>query len=192
MQLLRRGAVEDFEDDHGNVALRPLLIGVYTAHSLATHAGTLESHRPRSRCTGPPAGPAGLRARGRPHRGGRRPRPSSRSPGDDTGLVVVGGIDGRGVELVRRARGWLAGRGIDAPLVFAGRACRAARCGRGRGRRGGAPPGVSARCRDDRPAADRPAGRPARPPRRQAWSRPPGCSRWSARCPRSGRSAALT
>src|ERR1044071_1714262 len=42
-------------------------------------------------------------------------------PGDDAGLVVVGGIDGHGVELVRRARGWLAGRGIDVPLVFAGR-----------------------------------------------------------------------
>src|SRR4051812_4878656 len=43
------------------------------------------------------------------------------APGDDTGLVVVGGIDGHGVELVRRARSWLDGRGIDAPLVFAGR-----------------------------------------------------------------------
>jgi hypothetical protein len=42
-------------------------------------------------------------------------------PGDDAGLVVVGGIDGHGVELVRRARGWLAGCGIDVPLVFAGR-----------------------------------------------------------------------
>src|SRR4051812_49739983 len=43
------------------------------------------------------------------------------APGDDTGLVVVGGIDGNGVELVRRARSWLDGRGIDAPLVFTGR-----------------------------------------------------------------------
>jgi hypothetical protein len=41
--------------------------------------------------------------------------------GEDPGLVVVGGVDGHGVELVRRARGWLAGRGIDVPLVFAGR-----------------------------------------------------------------------
>jgi len=42
-------------------------------------------------------------------------------PGDDAGLVLVGGTDGHGVERIRRARGWLDGRGIDAPVVFAGR-----------------------------------------------------------------------
>ncbi|HEX3757588.1 MAG TPA: DUF4388 domain-containing protein, partial [Kofleriaceae bacterium] len=42
-------------------------------------------------------------------------------PGGGAGLVLVGGADGRAVELIRRARGWLDGRGIDAPVVFAGR-----------------------------------------------------------------------
>jgi chemotaxis protein histidine kinase CheA len=42
-------------------------------------------------------------------------------PGEDTGLVVVGGVDGQGVELVRRARGWLDDHGIDAPIMFTGR-----------------------------------------------------------------------
>ena len=42
-------------------------------------------------------------------------------PGDDTGLVVVGGVDGRGLELVRRTRALLDDRQIDAPIVFAGR-----------------------------------------------------------------------
>ncbi|HEY6175321.1 MAG TPA: DUF4388 domain-containing protein, partial [Kofleriaceae bacterium] len=42
-------------------------------------------------------------------------------PGVDTGLVVVGGSDGRGTELLRRARSWLDSHGIDAPIVFAGR-----------------------------------------------------------------------
>src|SRR5262245_29260752 len=70
MQTLRRGAVEDFENDHGNVALNHSLIEVYTAHSFATHAGTLESHRARCRRAGQPAGPAGLRARERPDRPG--------------------------------------------------------------------------------------------------------------------------
>ena len=42
-------------------------------------------------------------------------------PGRDTGLVVVGGVDGQGVELVRRARGWLDDHEVDAPIVFAGR-----------------------------------------------------------------------
>jgi Domain of unknown function (DUF4388) len=42
-------------------------------------------------------------------------------PGDDTGLVVVGGVDGHGLDLVRRSRAWLDGRRIDAPIIFAGR-----------------------------------------------------------------------
>src|SRR5437763_148519 len=42
-------------------------------------------------------------------------------PGQDTGLVVVGGVDGQGVELLHRVRGWLDGHGVDAPIVFAGR-----------------------------------------------------------------------
>ena len=42
-------------------------------------------------------------------------------PGDDTGLVVVGGVDGQGLELVRRTRALLNDRQIDAPIVFAGR-----------------------------------------------------------------------
>src|SRR5512140_1076434 len=42
-------------------------------------------------------------------------------PGDDTGLVVVGGVDGQGLELVRRTRALLDDRQIDAPIVFAGR-----------------------------------------------------------------------
>ena len=42
-------------------------------------------------------------------------------PADDAGLVVVGGVDGQGLDLVRRVRGLLAGRGVDAPIVFAGR-----------------------------------------------------------------------
>ncbi|HEX7839676.1 MAG TPA: DUF4388 domain-containing protein, partial [Kofleriaceae bacterium] len=41
--------------------------------------------------------------------------------GGDTGLVVVGGTDGQGLELVRRARSWLDSHGIDVPIVFAGR-----------------------------------------------------------------------
>lgn len=41
--------------------------------------------------------------------------------GDDTGLVVVGGTNGQGLELVHRTRSWLDGRGVDAPIVFAGR-----------------------------------------------------------------------
>ena len=42
-------------------------------------------------------------------------------PGDDAGLVVVGGVDGQGLDLVRRARALLDDRGVDAPIVFAGR-----------------------------------------------------------------------
>jgi hypothetical protein len=42
-------------------------------------------------------------------------------PGDDAGLVVVGGIDGQGPALVQRVRALLDGRGIDVPIVFAGR-----------------------------------------------------------------------
>src|SRR3954469_21630102 len=42
-------------------------------------------------------------------------------PGDDAGLVVVGGIDGQGPALVQRVRSLLDGRGIDVPIVFAGR-----------------------------------------------------------------------
>src|SRR4051812_49095860 len=41
--------------------------------------------------------------------------------GEDTGLVVVGGVDGAGLDLVRRTRARLADRQIDAPIVFAGR-----------------------------------------------------------------------
>jgi hypothetical protein len=47
--------------------------------------------------------------------------PDPAVPGADTGLVVVGGVDGAGVELIRRARGWLDRHGVDAPIVFAGR-----------------------------------------------------------------------
>ncbi|TMQ26667.1 MAG: DUF4388 domain-containing protein [Deltaproteobacteria bacterium] len=42
-------------------------------------------------------------------------------PPEDTGLVVVGGVDGQGIELLGRARSWLDGNGVDAPIVFAGR-----------------------------------------------------------------------
>jgi uncharacterized protein DUF4388 len=42
-------------------------------------------------------------------------------PADDTGLVVVGGCDGQGIDLVRQARGWLDAHRVDAPIVFAGR-----------------------------------------------------------------------
>jgi hypothetical protein len=42
-------------------------------------------------------------------------------PGEDTGLVVVGGNDDQGTELVRRARGWLYDHRLDVPIVFAGR-----------------------------------------------------------------------
>ena len=42
-------------------------------------------------------------------------------PAEDAGLVVVGGVDGQGLDLVRRVRALLAGRGIDAPIVFTGR-----------------------------------------------------------------------
>src|SRR5437868_6415937 len=42
-------------------------------------------------------------------------------PGDDVGLVVVGGVNGQGLELVRRTRALLDDRRIDAPIVFAGR-----------------------------------------------------------------------
>lgn len=42
-------------------------------------------------------------------------------PGDDVGLVVVGGGEGQGLELVRHTRKLLDDRRIDAPIVFAGR-----------------------------------------------------------------------
>jgi DNA-binding response OmpR family regulator len=42
-------------------------------------------------------------------------------PGEDAGLVVVGGVDGQGLEGLRRIRGELSGRGQDTPIVFAGR-----------------------------------------------------------------------
>jgi DNA-binding response OmpR family regulator len=42
-------------------------------------------------------------------------------PDDDAGLVVVGGVDGQGLALVRRARQLLDQRRIDAPIMFAGR-----------------------------------------------------------------------
>jgi DNA-binding response OmpR family regulator len=42
-------------------------------------------------------------------------------PGDDTGLVVVGGVDGQGLDLIRRSRAWLDGRRLTAPILFAGR-----------------------------------------------------------------------
>src|SRR5882762_8688214 len=45
-------------------------------------------------------------------------------PGNDAGLVVVGGVDGQALELVRRARARLDDRNIDAPIVFAGRGVR--------------------------------------------------------------------
>ena len=42
-------------------------------------------------------------------------------PTEDTGLVVVGGADGRAVDLVRRARALLEADHADVPIVFAGR-----------------------------------------------------------------------
>jgi len=42
-------------------------------------------------------------------------------PGDDAGLVVVGGSDGQSLELIRRTRALLDFRQIDVPLIFAGR-----------------------------------------------------------------------
>src|SRR5262252_5038845 len=42
-------------------------------------------------------------------------------PGQDAGLVVVGGSNGQGVDLVRGARSWLDSHGVDAPIVFTGR-----------------------------------------------------------------------
>jgi len=42
-------------------------------------------------------------------------------PGDDAGLVVVGGVDGQSLDLVRRVRRLLDDRQLDAPIVFAGR-----------------------------------------------------------------------
>src|SRR6201995_4836871 len=47
--------------------------------------------------------------------------PTLELPGPDTGLGGVGGGEGQGVELVRPARGWLDGHGVDAPIGFAGR-----------------------------------------------------------------------
>ncbi|HEU4731172.1 MAG TPA: DUF4388 domain-containing protein [Kofleriaceae bacterium] len=44
----------------------------------------------------------------------------SEIPADDTGLVVVGGVDGEALELVRGARTWLDDHGLDTPIVFAG------------------------------------------------------------------------
>jgi hypothetical protein len=42
-------------------------------------------------------------------------------PGHEPGLVVVGGVDGRALELVRGTRKWLDDQHLDAPIVFAGR-----------------------------------------------------------------------
>ena len=42
-------------------------------------------------------------------------------PTEDTGLVVVGGADGRAVDLVRRARALLEADHADVPIVFVGR-----------------------------------------------------------------------
>ena len=42
-------------------------------------------------------------------------------PGDETGLVVVGGVDGAALDLVRRTRAWLDEHKVVAPLIFAGR-----------------------------------------------------------------------
>ncbi|MBC7978787.1 MAG: DUF4388 domain-containing protein, partial [Myxococcales bacterium] len=42
-------------------------------------------------------------------------------PGEDTGLVMICGIEGSGLELVRRTRAQLLERRIDVPIVFAGR-----------------------------------------------------------------------
>lgn len=42
-------------------------------------------------------------------------------PGEDTGLVVVGGVDGAALDRVRQARAKLAEHELDAPIVFAGR-----------------------------------------------------------------------
>src|SRR5687767_721913 len=42
-------------------------------------------------------------------------------PTEETGLVVVGGQDGRAVELVKKAREALEASHADAPIVFAGR-----------------------------------------------------------------------
>ncbi|HEX2686381.1 MAG TPA: DUF4388 domain-containing protein, partial [Kofleriaceae bacterium] len=42
-------------------------------------------------------------------------------PGDDVGLVVVGGENGQGLEFVRRTRALLGDRRIDVPILFAGR-----------------------------------------------------------------------
>ncbi|MBX3155609.1 MAG: DUF4388 domain-containing protein [Deltaproteobacteria bacterium] len=44
--------------------------------------------------------------------------------GGDAGLVVVGGVDGRALDLVRRTRSLLEAARIDAPIVFAGRGVR--------------------------------------------------------------------
>lgn len=40
--------------------------------------------------------------------------------GGDAGLVLVGGVDGQGLDLVRRVRARLADRKLDVPVVFAG------------------------------------------------------------------------
>ncbi len=45
-------------------------------------------------------------------------------PADDAGLVVVGGEDGRALDLLRRTRLLLETHHIDAPIVFAGRGVR--------------------------------------------------------------------
>ncbi|HZJ70381.1 MAG TPA: DUF4388 domain-containing protein, partial [Planctomycetota bacterium] len=45
-------------------------------------------------------------------------------PGDDAGLVVIGGADGAALEVVRRARAWRDDRHLDAPILFASRGVR--------------------------------------------------------------------
>jgi hypothetical protein len=50
--------------------------------------------------------------------------PALELPGDDAGLLVIGGVDGQALEIVRRARAQLSQRQLDAPIVFAGRGVR--------------------------------------------------------------------
>ena len=108
MRALVRSAVEDLEDDHGNVALGQPFRGVYTAHSYTTSMPGLS----KVIVVDPDA-----RARRQIQLGFERegvptvapeitPAPLELPAVTEAGLVVVGGADGRALEFVRTPSGW--------------------------------------------------------------------------------------